>query len=188
MRRLISYMFTSLDGFIADRDGGLDWTPIDDELMRFANGLFGATDGIVFGRKVYEGFVDYWDGLDPADPSVPELDARFAEIFREMERIVVSTTLRDPPPGTIVIADDVPVRIGEVKDQPGRDLLLICGPALRTTLAGHGLIDRYRTLMAPVALGDGIPLLAPSREPVRLRLEDTRTFAGGVVMLDHVPA
>lgn len=188
MRHLISYMFASLDGFIADRDGGLDWTPIDDELMRFANGFFGAADGIVFGRNVYEGFVEYWDGLDPGDHSVPELDARFAEIFRGMERIVASTTLQDAPHGTVVIADDVPVRIGEIKDQPGRDLLLICGPELRATLTGHGLIDRYRTLVAPVALGDGIPLFASSRAPLRLRLEGTTTFGGGVVMLDHVPA
>ena len=60
MRKLISYMFTSLDGFIADRSGGLDWTPIDDELMRFANEYFATMDGIVFGRNVYQGFVEYW--------------------------------------------------------------------------------------------------------------------------------
>ena len=46
MRKLISYMFTSLDGFIADRTGGLDWAPIDDELMRFANDDFATLDGI----------------------------------------------------------------------------------------------------------------------------------------------
>lgn len=188
MRRLISYMFTSLDGFIADRTGGLDWVPIDDELMRFANAYFGAADGIVFGRNVYEGFVGYWDGLDPADPAVTDLEAEFAAIFRRMERIVASTTLRAAAEGTVVIADDLPVRIDQIKDQPGGDLLLICGPELRATLAEHGLIDRYRTLVAPVVIGEGVPLFGSRAEPVRLRLVDTTTFTGGVVMLDHAHA
>ncbi|MEX1262342.1 MAG: dihydrofolate reductase family protein [Actinomycetota bacterium] len=188
MRRLISYMFTSLDGFIADRDGGLDWVPIDDELMRFANTYFATAGGIVFGRKVHEGFVSYWDELDAANPSVTELEAEFAQIFGNMERIVASNTLRDAPEGTIVIADDLPAAIGDLKDRPGGDLLLICGPDLRSTLAGHGLIDRYRSLVAPVALGEGVPLFSPLREPARLRLLDSSTFEGGVVMLDHTPA
>lgn len=187
MRSLISYMFTSLDGFIADPDGGLDWVPIDDELMRFANAYFGAADGIVFGRNVHEGFVAYWDALDPDDPSVTELEVEFARIFEGMERIVASTTSRDTPDGTIVIADAVPATIGKLKDRPGHDLLLICGPQLRSTLAEHGLIDRYRTLVAPVVLGEGVPLFGTTREPVRLRLTDSTVFEGGVVMLDHAP-
>lgn len=188
MRPLISYMFTSLDGFIADRGGGLDWVPIDDELMRYANTTFGAADGVVFGRNVHEGFVNYWDALDPSDPSVSELEAEFAGIFGGMERIVASTTLRDQPVGTVVVADDLPVRVRELKDRPGRDLLLVCGPELRSTLAEHELIDRYRTLVAPVALGEGIPLFGTTREPVRLRLVGESAFEGGVVMLDHTPA
>src|ERR671918_606685 len=63
MRRLVSYMFMSLDGFIADADGELDWVPIDDELMGFANEYFRSVDGIVFGRNTYRGFVEYWDHL-----------------------------------------------------------------------------------------------------------------------------
>ena len=61
MSELVSYMFISFDGYIADAGGGLEWTPIDDELMRFANEVFSGVDGIVFGRNVYEGFVEYWD-------------------------------------------------------------------------------------------------------------------------------
>ena len=185
VRLLISYMFTSLDGFIADNDGGLDWVPIDDELMRFANAYFSAADGVVFGRNVHQGFVSYWDELVPAAPSVTELDVEFAGIFGKMERIVVSTTLRDVGANTVVISDDVAARIGELKAQSGSDLLLICGPELRSTLAEHGLIDRYRTLAAPVVLGEGVPLFRKMREPVQLRFLGAHAFEGGVVMLDH---
>lgn len=185
MRRLVSYMFTSLDGFIADAGGGLDWIPIDDELMRFANEYFGAADGIVFGRNVYEGFVSYWDALDPADTSVTELDVEFAEIFEKMTRIVVSRTIGDVGGDTVVIDDDLAGRISALKELPGRDLLLICGPVLRSTLARLGLIDRYRVLVVPVALGQGRRHFAAHEDPLRLRLAGTRAFDGGVVILDY---
>jgi dihydrofolate reductase len=187
MRELVSYMFTSLDGFIADPDGGLEWAPIDDELMRFANKYFSAADGIVFGRNNYQLFVSYWDGLDPTDASVTELDVEFAQIFRKMTRIVVSRTLREVGDQTILINDDVAGRISALKEEPGRNLLLICGPELRLTLTRLGLIDRYRVLVAPVVLGKGVPQFEEAQDLIRLRLADTKVFDGGVVMLDYEP-
>lgn len=188
MRELTSYVFTSLDGFIADPNGGLDWVPIDDELMRFANRYFEAADGIVFGRRVYQGFVEYWDRLDPTDPSTTELEAEFAGIFRDMTRIVVSRTLDTGDERAILIRDEVPRAIEDLKRQSGRDLLLVCGPELRSMLSRHDLVDRHRVLVAPVVLGKGQPLFGDVEEPLRLRLVDTRVFGGGVVMLDYVSA
>ncbi len=187
MRKLVSYMFTSVDGFIADPEGGLEWVPIDDELMRFANEYFGAADGIVFGRNVYEGFVDYWDALDPTSASVTERDVEFARIFRGMTRIVVSRTLDHVDGKAILIKGEVAQAIADLKRQTGGDLLLICGPELRSVLTRQGLVDRHRVLVAPVALGDGQPLFAEIEEPLRLQLVDTRVFDGGVVMLDYEP-
>ena len=137
MSELVSYMFISLDGYIADAGGGLEWTPIDDELMRFANEVFADVDGIVFGRNVYEGFVSYWDHL-PSDAS--PADVEFAEIFKELDRIVVSSTLDDAT-GRTVIRDDVGGQIAAAKERARRDLLLICGPALRLD-AGRPRVDR----------------------------------------------
>jgi dihydrofolate reductase len=186
MRKLISYMFTSLDGYVADSGKTLDWVPIDDELMAFANVYFAEADGIVFGRQIFGEFVEFWDGLDPNDPNVSELDIEFARIFAKMQRIVVSRTL-DKVENATLINGDVVEEIARIKNEPGGDLLLICGPELRATLSTHGLIDQFRTLIAPVVLGDGLRLLGSLPQPERLRLESTRVFEGGVVMLDHVP-
>jgi dihydrofolate reductase len=188
MRQLVSYMFTSLDGFIADPDGGLDWVPVDDELMGFANEYFGAAEGIVFGRKNYQVFVDYWDGLDPIDPSATALEAEFARIFAGMTRVVISRTLEQVDnPKAILIRDDVPRVIEHLKREPGGDLLLICGPELRSTLTRAGLVDRHRILVTPVVLGKGVPLFADLDDFLRLRLLGTKVFGGGVVMLDYEP-
>jgi dihydrofolate reductase len=187
VRKLVSYMFTSLDGFIADAEGGLDWVPIDDEVMGFANEYFGTAEGIVFGRKNYQVFVDYWDQLDPTDPSVPPLDAEFARIFSRMTRVVVSTTLEQVDPKAVLIKDEVPRAIEDLKGQPGGDLLLICGPELRSTLTRHGLVDLHRILVVPVVLEHGVPLFGDLDGQLRLRLVGTRVFGGGVVMLDYEP-
>lgn len=188
MRELVSYMFTSLDGFIADRGGDLNWAPIDDQLMRFANEYFASADGIVFGRNVYDEFVSYWDGLDPNQPSVSELDVEFAEIFGKMNRIVASTTLGAVDGRTFVINDDVPGRISALKQEPGRDLLLICGPELRSTLTRLGLVDRHRSDACSGRPGDGQAALrraggAPSSQAgghsgVRWRGRDARLRTG----------
>jgi dihydrofolate reductase len=187
MRQLVSYMFTSLDGFIADADGELDWVPIDDELMGFANETFGAAEGIVFGRKNYRVFVEYWDHLDPADPSVSALEVEFARIFSRMTRVVVSTTLEQVDQNAVLIKDDVPQAIEDLKRQPGGNLLLVCGPELRSTLTRHGLVDLHRVLVSPVVLGGGQPLFGGPNEPLRFQLVGTKVFDGGVVLLDYEP-
>jgi dihydrofolate reductase len=187
MRQLVSYMFTSLDGFIADPEGGLDWVPIDDELMSFANAYFRTAEGIVFGRNNYQVFVDYWDRLDPTDPSVPALEAEFARIFGGMTRVVISRTLEQVDRNAVLIKDEVPRAIEDLKRQPGGDLLLICGPELRSTLTRHGLVDVHRILVVPVVLGKGQPLFGDTNEQLRFQLVGTKVFGGGVVMLDYEP-
>jgi dihydrofolate reductase len=188
MRQLVSYMFQSLDGFIADAEGGLDWVPPDGELMAFANEYFGSTEGIIFGRKNYEAFVDYWDRMDPTDPSVPAHEVEFARIFGDMTRVVVSRTLEQvDDPKAVLIKDDVPRAIEDLKREPGGDLLLICGPALRSTLTRAGLVDLHRVLVVPVVLGDGVRLFGDLDGLLRLRLAGTKVVGNEVVLLDYEP-
>jgi dihydrofolate reductase len=187
MGTLTSYMYVTLDGFVADRDGGLEWAPVDRDEMAVANAYFAAHEGIVFGRTVYRMFVEYWDTMDRDDPAVDPHDAEFAGIFAGMTRIVVSSSLEEVDPKAVLIRDDVPRTIADLKGRTAGDLLLICGPRLRTTLTRAGLVDRHRLLVAPVALGDGVRLYDELEEPLGLRLVDHRTFRSGVVMLDLEP-
>lgn len=182
MRKIVSYMFTTVDAFIAGPAGEFDAFEPSDEEMRFANELFASADGIMFGRNVYESFCPYWDTLDLADPSIPENDKAFARIFKNMKRVVFSRTLDAVPAGDILIRDDIERQVDALKQAPGRDFLLICGPELFATLAGLGQIDEFRLLIRPHARGQGMPLFGHLREQLPLRLIDTRTFASGVVM------
>jgi dihydrofolate reductase len=205
MRRIILYMITTVDGFIADPDGDLDWYDPSDEEMRFANELFGEAGGILFGRTAYEGFAAYWDPLAAtagdgrrrlAEPKPTRLEAEFAGIFRNLPRHVVSRTLAPAEGGAVLagdgravlVAGDVPAQVAALKRQPGRDLLLICGPELLATLIPHDLVDEYRLLVVPVVLGQGRPLFERIQDRLRLELRDSRVFDSGVVALRYQPA
>src|SRR3712207_5995282 len=152
MRNVVLYMFTTLDGFIAGPNGEfLDYDPSDEE-MAFANELFGSADGILFGRAAYEGFVSYWEALDPADASIGEADVEFARIFRNMTKVVFSRTLDRVDGNAILIKGNIDTEVSKLKRQPGRNLLLICGPELLSTLVELGLVDEFRTLVRPMVL------------------------------------
>jgi dihydrofolate reductase len=93
MRKIVLYMFTTLDGFIAGPNGEFDDYEPSVEEARFANAFFSSADGILFGRITYEGFVSYWDSLDLSDESISTTDIEFAKIFRKLTRVVISRTL-----------------------------------------------------------------------------------------------
>jgi dihydrofolate reductase len=182
LRNVVLYMFTTLDGLIAGPNGEfLDYDPSDEE-MAFANELFGSADGILFGRKTYEGFVSYWDALDPADACIRKADVEFARIFGNMTRVVFSRTLDRVGGDAILIKDNIAAEVSRLKRQPGRDLLLICGPELLSTLVGLGLVEEFRILVRPMVLGRGKALFGDIPERLQLKLVSTRVFESGVVV------
>jgi dihydrofolate reductase len=151
-------MFASLDGFIAGPNGEFDDYEPSNEEMVFANEVFGAAEGILFGRVCYEGFVDYWDSLDLADPDTKPLEADFARIFRQMTRVVCSRTRDQAEGNDILIKDHIAEQVTQLKQQPGGDLLLVCGPELLAALVQHGLVDECRILIKPSVQGRGMAL------------------------------
>ncbi|MCX6048500.1 MAG: dihydrofolate reductase family protein [Chloroflexi bacterium] len=182
MRKVILYMFTTLGGFIAGPNDEFDDYEPSAEEHQFANELFGAVDGILFGRKTYEGFVAYWDTLDLTDPAIPAVEREFAPIFRKLTRVVFSKTLEHVPANTILMSENLAEAVAQVKQQPGQDLLLICGPELLSTLVQLGLVDECRLLIKPTVLGQGKALFGAIQGKLRLKLLDTQVFSSGAVM------
>jgi dihydrofolate reductase len=181
VRKLILYMFTTLDGFIAGPNGEFDDYEPSDEEMVFANEVFGAAEGILFGRVCYDGFVEYWDSLDVDDPETKPLEAEFARLFRQKTRVVFSRTRDQAEGNDILIKDNLPERVMQLKQQPGGDLLLVCGPELLAALVQHGLVDECRLLIKPSVLGQGMALFGALPAKQQLKLLSTRSFASGAV-------
>lgn len=172
MRALIYYVATTLDGFIADPDGGFDaFAQQGDHLPTFLAELprFGA---VLMGRATYEVGL----AMGVTDP-YPMIERPF----------VVSTTMTErPDPRVELISAEVVDRVRQLKAEPGDPIWLCGGGRLARTLWDAGLIDEIWLKQNPLVLGAGIPVFAPGGvDPRQLTLQDVRRFDSGVCELRY---
>lgn len=185
-RRLGFYITLTADGMYADENGGLDaFGPADDE-HQFANDLVRDVGDVVMGRVMY-GVMDYWDELDVDDPATPHVEREFATLWRQTPKHVVSRGTPDLRPNASLLEGDVVDAVRAMKAGDGPPIMLGAGADLFGTLSDAGLIDEYRFLIAPTALGHGKAMFASLTQPLRLQLVGTRTFSSGSVLLEYVP-
>ena len=181
MKKLFFFMMTTANGFYERGPWEIDWHNTDDEFNEFAIEQLDQMDTLIFGRKTYEGMVRYWptQGATADDPIV-------ASKMNGLAKIVVSKTLdRAEWNNTTLVRDLGP--IDALKREPGKDALLIGSSDLAISLAARGLIDEYRLMVNPVALGAGKPVLHGLPTDLGMRLLRTRTFKNGNVLLAYEP-
>jgi dihydrofolate reductase len=187
MRRVGFYITLTTDGMYADPDGGLaNFDPAEEE-HRFANYLVRDAGDIVMGRVMY-GIMGYWDEVNVDDPATSEVEAEFARFWRETPKHVVSHGHPELGPNADLLEGDVVETVRTMKASDGPPIMLGAGADLLATLSEAGLIDDYRFLIAPIALGEGKAMFGSLKEPLRLRLVATRAFPSGSVLLEYVPA
>jgi len=183
-RRLGFYITLTADGLYADEDGGLAaFEPAEDE-HRFANHLVRDAGDMVMGRVMY-GVMDYWDQLNLDDEATSDVEREFATFWRQTPKHVVSRGRPELRPNADLIEGDVVQAVRAMKAGAGPPIMLGAGAELFATLSEAGLIDDYRFLIAPMALGKGKAMFASLKEPLRLRLTGTRTFSSGSVLLEY---
>jgi dihydrofolate reductase len=187
MRRVGYYITITTDGMFADPDGGLGAFDPAEEEHRFANQLVNRAGDIVMGRVMY-GIMDYWDDLDLDDPETSDVEREFATFWRQTPKHVASRgdpTLR---PNSDRIEGDVIDYVRELKKGDGPDIMLGAGADLFAQMVKADLIDDFRFLLAPMALGAGRGLFASLDEPLKLRLVGSTAFPSGSVLLEYVRA
>jgi dihydrofolate reductase len=164
MRRLRYQVAASLDGFIADEEGGYDWIVMDPDIDFGA--LFAQFDALIMGRGTYE----------VAGSGGPG--------FGDKEVYVVSTTL-DPKKHekVTVISKDVEGFVTKLKKQKGKDIWLFGGGVLFRSLLEAGLVDRVELAIIPVLLGSGVPVLPGLDGVARLRLDGVTKYPKSGTML-----
>ncbi len=178
MRKVIYSMGVSLDCFIAGPGGEFDWSAPDPELHRFHNEQTRELGVHLCGRGLYE-VMSYWDSaLD--DPSLGEPEREFAEIWRELPKIVFSSTLEHVQGNARLARGSIAAEIAQLKEQPGKEIA-VGGAHLAASAAKLGLIDEYRLFVYPVLVGDGTPFFPALDQRVDLELIETRTFGSCVI-------
>lgn len=183
-RRLILFMMVSLDGYYEGPDHDINWHTVDEDFNTFAGEQIAAVDIMVFGRKTYELMASYW----PTPAAVAD-DPVIAGLMNSYPKLVISRTLaRADWHNTRVIQTDVAAELTALKQQPGQDLIIFGSGDLTVSLTELGLIDEYRIMVAPVALGAGKPLFTGLTRAAPLKLIKSTTFRSGNVLQYYAPA
>jgi len=183
MRKVIVFLMTSLDGYIAGPDGNIDWHVVDDEFNEFAVEQINSVDTIMFGRATYEGMASYWP-----TPFAIENDPVVAGMMNDMPKIVFSHTLSSADwQNTRLISGDAAQEINKLKQQPGKDLIIFGSNKLAASFLDLGLIDEVRIIVAPVVLGEGIALFEGVKNKRSLKLLRSRTFSSGNILSIYQP-
>ena len=183
-RKLIYSMSVSLDGFIAGRDGDIDWGAPDEELHRFHNERVRELGGHLCGRRLYEVML-YWETAEQ-DPALGETELEFARIWNPLPKVVFSRTLDEVEGNARLVRDGVGEEVERLKAQPGKDLG-VGGAGLASSLIKLGLVDEYQVFVNPVVLGGGTPFFPALEERIDLELVETRTFGSRVVYARYRP-
>lgn len=190
MRKIVSLIHLSLDGFAAGPNDELDWIAYDDELEQDAHSLHATTDAVIWGRRTYEGMASYWLTV-LSDPDSTPAAREHARYLENATKIVVSRTLDRVAWGdaqnTVLIKDDIADAINAIKRQHGKDIWFLGSTMLAQTFMQLDLIDEYRININPTVLGAGKPLFAGVTRMFPLKLLQAKTFKSGVVALRYEP-
>ena len=181
MAKLIYSAITSLDGYVADKDGNFDWSAPDEEVHTFVNDLERPVGTYLYGHRMYEVMVA-WETMQLADqpPSIQD----FAEIWQAADKIVYSKKLETVSSARTRIERDFdPEAVRQMKTTAERDLS-VGGPDLAAQAIRPGLVDEYHLFVTPIVVGGGKQSL-PDSVRVNLELLDERRFGNGVVHLHY---
>jgi dihydrofolate reductase len=175
VRKLIEYTLISLDGVFGDTRGFFEFR--DEAYLRDGLGLLLQCDAMLMGRTTYEGFASLWPGR--AHP--------WAERINAMQKYVFSSTLVSADWNkSTVVRGDVAAEVTKLKQQGGRDLLILGHGLLAETLLKHHLLDVLDISIHPLLAGHGKPFFREG-ETATLRLVATKTFSKGIVKLTYEP-
>jgi dihydrofolate reductase len=190
MRKVISLIHLSLDGFASGPNDELDWISYDDELEQSAHSLHALTDAVIWGRRTYEGMAGYWLTV-PGNPASTLAELEHARWLENATKIVVSRTLDRVAWGdaqnTALIKDNIAEEINKIKQEPGKDIWFLGSTMLAQTFMQLDLIDEYRINVNPIVLGRGKPLFANVTREFPLKLLEAKTFTSSVVALRYEP-
>lgn len=182
----LSYVVTmSLDGYVADADGNFDWSGPSDSVFDLHVARLDKVTTEILGRKTYE-LMEYWEHYD--EPEGTDAEHDFARGWRELDKIVVSSTM---PESDLVAEKDrlVPsISVEEIRDivTQADGVVEIFGPTTAAEAIKAGIVDVFEFFVVPMIVGGGLRAL-PDGFQNNLRLTEAQVLDSGTVYGRYEP-
>jgi len=181
MRRLILQTGISIDGYVAALDRSHPWSDdggANEDVKRWILDSVWGAGAHLMGRVTYEEMAAVW----------PTSSSEYARPMNEIPKVVFSKTLeRADWPETRIASGELAEEIGRLKREPGNDLIAHGGARFDQALTRLGLVDEYRLMIQPAALGAGLPLFRDLPAPLHLELVEATTYPNGLAIHVYRP-
>lgn len=192
MSRIVVFESVTLDGVMQapgrpdeDTRGGFThggWAApyADPDMGRAAGESMATTEALLFGRRTYEDFYSVWPH---------QTDNPFTDVLNNTRKYVASRALAEPLPwqNSTLLTGDAVAAVARLRQQPGKDIVILGSGALVRSLLPHNLIDEYTLLIHPLVLGAGQRLFDTGGAFAALRLVDARPTTTGVMIATYRP-
>lgn len=206
MRKLILKMSVTMDGFVGGPNGEIDWLfkSMDDQATAWTVDFLWQVGAHLMGSATFRDMAAYWpsstepfaapmnqipkvvfstrgvpagNGADGTTRALADARAQASGARRD----VGPTALNESWTSARVLGGDLGEEIARLKRESGKDLLAHGGARFAQSLIKRGLVDEYRLLVHPVALGRGLPLFSGLSSPLDLQLVEAQAFPRGAV-------
>lgn len=184
MRKLKLQMHTTVDGFIAGPNGEADWMVRSKDGFQIVESLIDSSDTILMGRKMTDGFMNFWENIVNNEPESPVFT--FAKKMVDTPKVVFSRTLDESIwTNTVLAKGNLADEIANLKNQSGKDILVYGGADFVSSLIKENLIDEFNFFVNPIMLGAGMPIFDKLDRRQKLSLISSTQYESGITVLRY---
>ena len=180
MRKLKLQMNMTLDGFVGDVKGQLNWMlpEVDKKQIKYLHQLTNSIDTIILGRVMATEGIPYWESVAKSKSKNEEV--AYANLFVKTPKIVFTKTLKIfEGENTSIEKGNLKKAIEQLKSEPGKDIMVYGGARFVSSLIELNLIDELHLFVHPVAIGNGLPIFGKKS---KFELEKCESYSNGIVL------
>jgi len=185
-RKIIVYIATSADGYIARPDGNVDWLnrprPADDYGM---GAFYKSIDAIIWGRKTYEPLLQKFAAAKTKATARSKKPKAQSSGSRIKNYIFSRQPPETFPPGAEFVREPIKEFTRRLHSEAGKDIWMMGGAGIIGSFLDEGEIDEFMIHVIPIFIGDGIPLVQPRHRSIPLKLLSMKSWPDGVVLLHY---
>ena len=176
-RKIIVYIATSADGYIARPNGDVEWLNRRPSTVDYGIKTFYRTiDTILFGRKTYDWALAYQKKTGQKEPVFDPKVANYVFSRKPPRRVA---------PGVEFVSERVKTFAQRLRATPGKHIWMMGGGELIASFLDAGEIDEFDIHVIPTFIGKGIPLVAPRHRDIDLHLRTAKKYPDGAVRLRY---